>query len=171
MEIITIPLKGILSHQDSTGAKGMLEPGDVQRMTAGTGIIHSEFNGSKTDPVEFLQIWILPNKRNVIPKYDQKKFAFDEDGLTLIVSSEGENNSLDINQNSKLWIGKFGAEHQIKLPVTENAGIYIFVIEGNVQFENKAINRRDAIGVYHTIVFDFKVTAGSHILIIQVPMS
>src|SRR5437867_4067498 len=105
MEIITYPLEGALEHKDSMGTGSVISPGDVQRMSAGTGVTHSEFNHSRTDPVHLLQIWILPNRRGVTPSYEQKAFPVESKrgGLRLIVSADGREGSLRMHQDADVY--------------------------------------------------------------------
>ena len=109
MEIISIPLEGVLEHKDSMGNSSQIKKGEVQIMSAGTGIYHSEYNGSKTQPVKFLQIWILPKKLRVEPRYEQKEFALKANELKLVVSPDGRDGSLTINQDAFFSRGHFQA--------------------------------------------------------------
>src|SRR5215210_4341952 len=105
MEIVSIVMEGALAHRDSTGGDGVLRRGEVQRMSAGTGVVHSEFNGSQTEPVHFFQIWIMPGKRSLAPGYEQKMFPEDErrGKLKLLVAPGAENGALDINQDARVY--------------------------------------------------------------------
>jgi hypothetical protein len=170
MEIVSIPLEGKLAHQDSTGGKKTLEPGEVQRMTAGTGIVHSEFNALDDEPGKFLQIWIMPDKRNVTPKYDQKKFDFKDNQLTLVVSQDGRDGSLDLNQNANVWLGKFSEETQLDIPLPKDQGLYVFVIEGSAKTQDKELQKRDAEGIYDTDKVTITANANSYLLLMEVPM-
>ncbi len=120
MEIITVILEGALEHKDSLGSGSVIRPGDVQRMSAGTGIEHSEFNHSKTDPVHLLQIWILPERKGLPPSYEEKNFKPEEfrDKLRLIASSDGRNGSVTIHQDSDIYSAKLGSgkavQHELK---------------------------------------------------------
>ena len=111
MEIISYVLEGALAHKDSMGTDGVLRPGDVQRMSAGTGVVHSEFNGSKTEPVHFLQIWLIPNAKGIAPRYDQKTFSdADKRGrLRLVASPDAADGSLGINTDARVYAGVFDA--------------------------------------------------------------
>jgi redox-sensitive bicupin YhaK (pirin superfamily) len=170
MEIITIPLEGLLAHQDSTGGKQTLQPGEVQRMTAGTGIIHSEYNASPDEPVSLLQIWIMPEKRNAEPKYDQRKFDLKENKLTLVVSQDGKEDSLDINQNARIWLGKYNNSTDLELPIANNHGLFIFLINGSAKVGNQVLNRRDAIGISEEEKAKICIQPETYLLAMEVPM-
>ncbi|MFM8455488.1 MAG: pirin family protein, partial [Ignavibacteria bacterium] len=134
MEIISIPLIGSLAHSDSTGNEGIISTGDVQIMSAGSGIQHAEYNASETDPVNFLQLWIFPKERNISPRYDQLTCTKEQlrNQLYNIVSSTKKEGTLWINQDAELYLGEFDnateCRHNVK---SEHHGVYLFVIEGS----------------------------------------
>jgi redox-sensitive bicupin YhaK (pirin superfamily) len=173
MEIITIPIVGALEHSDSTGGHGVITAGEVQVMSAGTGLMHSEYNHSKTDAANTLQIWLFPKKMNIEPRYDQKSFLNDlkPNQLTTLVSPDKDGNALWINQDAIFSMGDFEAGQQftydIKIP---GNGAYIFLISGEISLDGSDLNKRDAIGVYDTSSFTVETKSPSRILIMEIPM-
>ncbi|HEC27869.1 MAG TPA: pirin family protein [Gammaproteobacteria bacterium] len=140
MEIITYVLSGKLEHKDSMGNTSIIYPGDVQRMSAGKGITHSEFNASKEHPVHFLQIWIQPDKQGINPSYEQKKVPSEErqHGLTLIASVDGAENSVTIRQDAKLYVAILQKEKQINYAICTDRKVYLHVATGSIML-NKII--------------------------------
>ncbi|MEP6747461.1 MAG: pirin family protein [Bacteroidota bacterium] len=173
MEIISIPLSGALAHKDSTGTSEVINTGDVQIMSAGSGISHSEFNASKTDPVNFLQVWLFPKQRDIKPRYDQKTFA--ETGRInqwqVVVSPDENDQAVWINQDAKFSFATIDAGKEL---VYKNAfhgnGIYFFVLDGRVIIADKELNKRDALGVSETDDVVVKATGKTSLLAIEVPM-
>lgn len=173
MEIVTIPLKGILAHKDSLGSEGKIEFGEVQIMSAGSGIQHSEFNGSLTDEVNLLQIWVFPKVRNIPPRYDQKRFDPEKghNKLQLLVSPEESAETMWINQDAYFSLGNFDAGKQVEYSIKHQGnGAYLFVIDGDVQVEGHVLKAKDAMGILDTNNFDFKAESKAKVLIIEVPM-
>lgn len=174
MEIISIPLQGSLAHSDSTGNEGIISTGDVQIMSAGSGIQHAEYNASETELVNFLQLWIFPKERNINPRYDQLTFSKQDvqNQLINIVSSEQKENTLWINQDAELYLGEFDISkdvvHTLK---SEHHGVYLFVIEGSVTIEDITLNKRDGMGIYDAQTVLMKVREQSKILLIEIPMN
>jgi redox-sensitive bicupin YhaK (pirin superfamily) len=171
MEIISIPLSGSLAHKDSTGNEKEIKTGEVQIMSAGSGIEHSEYNYSKTEEVNFLQIWILPKEKNIAPRYEQKDFseALKTNQMVTIVSPEKEG-ALWINQNSELSLGQFkkGASITHKLNYTGN-GIYAFLINGKMKVNDAVLNKRDAVGFFDLKEINIESLEDSKILLIEIP--
>ncbi len=175
MEIITIPLEGGLTHRDSMGNQATVKFGEVQVMSAGTGIQHSEMNASETDEAKTLQIWIFPEKDNVEPRYDQKSFDLEKshNSFTTVVTPRDKNggNALWIHQQAFMHLGLFDINttttYNLKIP--EN-GVYLFLIEGEIEINNETIRERDAYGIVEFDSFDIKTHKNSKILIIEVPM-
>ena len=173
MEIISIPLEGDLEHKDSMGNKGVIKQGDVQVMSAGTGIQHSEYNRNKDRQVKFLQIWIFPNKKNVTPRYDQ--MTFDVDGrknkLQQILSPTPDDEGVWIHQDAWFHMGKFDANHietyQLKKP---GNGIYVFVIDGDVTAGGQQLEKRDGLGVWDMDSLEITATTSAEFLIMEIPM-
>ena len=173
MEIISIPLHGALAHKDSTGSEGTVHTGEVQIMSAGTGLTHSEYNGLPDENVNFLQIWIFPKEKNIKPRYNQKKFdEADRKGKwQLLVSPRTEDNVLWINQDAFLSRIDMtaGTSANYDNHLSEN-GVYIFVIEGKVEINKQTLSKRDAIGISEADSFEIKATSDAEILAIEIPM-
>ncbi len=175
MEIITIMLEGALEHKDSMGNIGVIKPGEIQVMSAGTGIHHSEYNHSKDAPAKLLQIWIFPNERNIKPRYDQMKLELSErkNKWQKIVEPGPIENGLWIKQDAWFHIGQFdtGTETHYKIHRPDN-GVYIFMIEGSAIVEGQQLNPRDGLGISESeSVLSIKATSDSEILIMDLPMS
>jgi redox-sensitive bicupin YhaK (pirin superfamily) len=174
MEIITIPLEGALAHKDDMGNGTIIHEGDVQVMSAGTGILHSEFNANKDKDCKLLQIWVLPNKKEVEPRYDQ--ISFDKNKMQnnfLQILSPNENDyGVWIHQKAWFFLGEFdeGMKKNYNLNLKEN-GVYIFLISGKISISNQLLESRDAIGVWETNEFDIHVIEKSKILIMEIPMT
>ena len=173
MEIISIPLSGALNHKDSTGTDGTIETGDVQIMSAGSGIKHSEYNASKSDKVNFLQVWVIPKKENIKPRYDQKKFK-ESDRINqwqIVVSPDEKDGAVWINQDAQFARLTLEAGNDIKYePKFKGNGVYIFLLDGQVQTDGKTLGKRDAIGIYETDEITIKAVQPSELLAIEVPM-
>ncbi len=175
MEIISIPLKGALSHKDNMGNKRAIEVGEVQVMSAGTGLTHSEFNDSKTEDVNFLQLWILPEETDVKPNYEQRKFSFDERTNVLITvvapKDKLQGQALPISQQAYIYRSHLESGNSIDLTVKSSQnGFYIFVAEGNVGVAESILTSRDAIGVWETEILTISANKYSEVIIIEVPM-
>ena len=173
MEIITIPLKGALEHKDSTGGQGVIKQYDVQLMSAGSGIEHSEFNHNKNEDVNLLQIWVFPKVRNIEPRYDQKTFLPSEriNKLQYVVAPDVDG-ALKPNQDTWFSLGNYDADQTINYKMHgQQSGIYVFVIEGAVTIGDTILDRRDAIAISGTDSVDIQTSAGTEILIIEVPMA
>jgi hypothetical protein len=174
MEIVTIPLRGALEHRDSMGNIGVIKPNEIQAMSAGSGLMHSEYNHSKTEEVNLLQIWVFPKERNIKPRYDQKVFTEeDKTGkFKTIVAPERSDDVMWINQDAYFSIGKLKAGTKTEYTIRHKGnGAYVFVIEGNALIAEKELNKRDAIGVWDTDKFSVDVKADAEILVIEVPMN
>lgn len=147
MEIVTIVLQGALEHKDSTGGQGLIKAGQMQRMSAGKGIQHSEFNASQTDPVHFLQIWVMPKERDLTSDYEQKEFAsvLNPNQFSLIVAPEKNESALFIHQDVRFYLGRLeqGSKAELALSSPKN-GIYAFLIEGEVQLDGGTLGPGDA---------------------------
>jgi len=174
MEIVTIPLEGGLEHQDNMGNKGVINVGDVQIMSAGTGVYHSEYNASKTAAAKTLQIWLFPKERNVTPRYDQKSFTneFKLNELTTLVSPDRREGNLWLHQDAIFSMGTFEAGKSLNYIVkTQGNGAYVFLLDGRAKINGIQLNKRDAMGVYDTSSFTIETEEESRYLIIDVPMS
>lgn len=174
MEIVSIPLEGVLSHQDSMGTSRDIQTGDVQIMSAGTGVTHSEFNGSKENPVKFLQIWVIPNERQLTPSYDQKSYA-DVDRknkfATVVSPNKADSHAVFIHQDAYFNLADLDAGISTNYALHgQSNGVYIFVLEGSLQIAGEVINRRDAIGIWEIEDIDVQATSDAKVLLIEVPM-
>ena len=173
MEIITIPLSGQLEHKDSMGNTGIISKGEVQVMSAGTGIQHSEKNKNHNEPLKLLQIWIFPNKRNVAPRYDQKAFDLEEakNNLLTIVSPMGDKEGLNIHQNAWFSLGKLDKDFITKYQLKDkNNGVYAFVIDGDIIINGEKLNRRDALGLVDAGELEIKAETEAEVLLMEIPM-
>ncbi|WP_321435749.1 pirin family protein [uncultured Bacteroides sp.] len=173
MEIITIPLYGDLEHKDSMGNHGVITTGEIQVMSAGTGIFHSEFNKNKDKEVGLLQIWVLPNKKNVTPRYDQITLADIQkpDEFYQILSPNSEDQGVWIYQNAWFHLGDlsevWNGTYQLK---DKKNGVYFFVIEGKVTVAGQELNRRDGLGVSEAESIEITTSAKTKLLVMEVPM-
>jgi redox-sensitive bicupin YhaK (pirin superfamily) len=175
MEIITIPLEGDLEHKDSMGNSSVIRYGDVQVMSAGTGIQHSEFNPNKDKPLKLLQIWVFPNKRNVSPRYDQITLNMNErhNKLQQILSPSPEDEGVWIHQDAWFHLGKFDKDLTAEYEIKKNGnGVYAFVIRGAAKIEGELLNERDGLGIWETDSLSIQsVQEGTEILLMEVPMA
>lgn len=173
MEIITIPISDALEHKDSMGNIGVIHQGEVQVMSAGTGIQHSEYNHSATEAANTLQIWVFPKTRNIQPRYDQRDFKdqFKLNQFTTLVSGDKNVDALWINQDATFSQGDFEAGNSTTydLKLVGN-GVYVFVLDGSVKIGNQLLNKKDALGVYDTSSITIDNQTNSRILILEVPM-
>ena len=175
MEIISIPLKGSLEHGDNTGGHGIIKSGEVQIMSAGSGIAHSEKNASKTEAVNFLQIWVFPKEKNITPRYDQKEFKSSEriNKLQTVISPEKENiSSLWINQDAWFHLGNLKKGFTIDYALKKNGnGVYAFIIGGEVTINGQKLNKRDGLGVWETDKISISADTDTEVLLMEVPMN
>ena len=174
MEIISIPLEGELEHGDDTGTIAVIKKGDVQIMSAGTGIIHSEKNKNSDKQVKFLQIWVSPNEKNVKPRYEQKTFS-DEDKhntLATVVSPMGKNEGVNIHQNAWFSLGNLDKDMVLTYTLKgKGNGVYAFVLKGNATINDIVLSRRDGLGITETHMLTIKADSQAEILIMEIPMS
>lgn len=174
MEIITIPLEGALEHKDSMGYGGVISPGEVQVMSAGKGILHSEFNALKDKPVNLFQIWVFPDKKNVEPRYQQKKLDFFDEKNILheIVSPAPSDYGLWIHQKAWFSIGTFDKGTEVKYNIkSPNNGVFAMVIEGRFDLSGTVLDRRDGIGISESDSIQLAALSdNARILLIDVPM-
>ncbi len=173
MEIVTIPLEGALEHKDSTGGHGVIKKYDVQVMSAGSGIKHSEFNHSKTEDANTLQIWVLPAKMNITPRYDQKTYLPEgrQDKFQTVVAPD-DANALSLNQDTWFSLGNFskGFETGYQLH-KEGNGVYAFLLSGDATVAETKMEHRDGLGISGTPSFQIKANENSELLLIEVPMN
>ncbi len=174
MEIITIPLEGALEHQDSMKNTAVIEHGDVQVMSAGTGIFHSEYNKNKDRKVRLLQIWVFPNKKNVAPRYDQMTLKMEDrhNRLQQVVSPNPDDEGVWIHQNAWFHLGKFdkGVDtvYSVKRP---GNGVYAFILNGDVRINDQVLSGRDGLGVWNTDSITVKAESNAEFLLMDVPMT
>ena len=176
MEIITIPLEGGLKHQDSMGNEGVIRFGEVQVMSAGSGVEHSEMNASQKEEAKTLQLWVFPDTENVTPRYDQKSFDIENQINTFvnIVSPNDQNdgNALWVYQKTFFHLGIFDSNTSVtyKVRIPKN-GVYLFLIEGEIEINDQVLKARDAMGITDFDAFDIKINTKSKILLVEVPMN
>jgi len=174
MEIISIPMEGDLEHKDSLGNTTVIKQGDIQVMSAGTGVQHSEKNSNRDRKVKFLQIWIIPKAPNLAPKYDQ--ITLNKDDLQIrfqqILSPNPEDEGVWIYQNAWCYMGEFHGKKEFVYKLNNAAnGVYIFILEGSCAVNDQLLQRRDGYGLWETQVINFSVSDYSKILLIEIPMS
>lgn len=173
MEIVTIPFSGALQHKDSTGGQGVIKAGDVQIMSAGSGVQHSEANASATEPVTLFQIWVFPKERNITPRYDQRTFDVTErvNKWQTVVSPVEADNALWINQNAKFSLTKLEAGKSVTYTNGfANNGVFLVNINGNATVADIALGKRDAVGISEAESFTVTATEDTALLAIEVPM-
>jgi redox-sensitive bicupin YhaK (pirin superfamily) len=171
MEIISYVLDGELAHKDSTGTSSTIRPGDVQRMSAGRGVMHSEFNGSHERPVHFLQIWILPNVTGIAPEYEEKRFdAADKRGrLRLIASPDGSDGSVLIHQDARVHAGLFDADERATLRVGGGRRIYVHVARGTVTANGEVLEAGDAMQLTGEPRLELSSGRAAEVLVFDLP--
>lgn len=173
MEIISIPLEGDLEHKDSMGNTTVIKQGDVQVMSAGTGIYHSEYNKNADQPVKFLQIWVFPNERDVEPRYDQITLEQDKlhNELYQILSPHADDEGVWVHQDAWFHLGQLdaGLEKEYRMKADGN-GLYVFVLEGDVTVGEQALHRRDGYGIWETDAVTIKADSDARVLLMDVPM-
>ncbi len=174
MEIVTIPFTGALKHKDSTGGEGIIQAGDIQIMSAGTGVQHSEANASATEPVTLFQVWIFPKERNIKPRYDQKTFDVTEreNKWQTVVSPIDAHNALWINQDAKFSLTNLQSGKEITYSnAFKNNGVFLVVINGTVEVDGNQLNKRDALGISEAENFTVKASVDAELLAIEIPMN
>lgn len=173
MEIISIPLTGSLQHKDSMGNQHVIEAGEVQIMSAGTGITHSEYNHSTTQTVSFLQIWVLPKKLDIEPRYEQKRFDVTQrkNKFQIIVSPNGMQGSLSINQDAYFSVIEFIEDLSKDYELyREGNGVYLFVITGSVNVNGTCLTERDGVEVTEISNLQLKGQKGAQLLCMEIPL-
>jgi redox-sensitive bicupin YhaK (pirin superfamily) len=172
MEIITIPLTGSIQHEDSMGFSEVIRAGEVQVMSAGTGIYHSEYNPSANETLNLFQIWIFPNQKQVTPRYAQRKYELQNGVFTALVGPEQSGLKTWIHQEAWLSMGLFEPNSTISYALQNpNSGAYIMLIEGAIQIGEQILNEKDAIGISDTAQIEIKMLQFAKILVIEVPMN
>lgn len=173
MEIITIVIKGALEHRDSEGNHGIIHAGEIQYMSAGTGIYHSE-HATDAEDTELFQIWIYPNKHGYSPRYEQRDFSslITERGWHTLVSEDGRDHSIQIRQNAQILIASLDAAEKIETPTVEkDRGILLFVIEGQITIDGTELNRRDEIQITQEGTYTIEALQNSQMLLFDIPIS
>ena len=174
MEIITIPLEGDLEHKDSMGNVGAINEGEIQVMSAGSGVQHSEYNKNPDKPISLLQLWVMPNAHNVAPRYDQKSVRElkKNNAFYQVLSPNADDDGMWIHQDAWFHLGDFdqttATEYQIK---KHGNGVYVFVIDGSFTVADKVLKKRDALGVWEADKISFVAQPHSKVLLVEVPMS
>lgn len=174
MEIITIPLEGDLEHQDSMGNSAVIKNGDIQVMSAGTGVTHSEKNKNHHSPVKLLQIWIFPKEKNVTPRYDQLTLKIEDrhNQLQQVLSPNADDKGVWIHQDAWFHLGKFDKDIETSYQFKkEGNGLYVFVINGEITVDNQALSSRDGFGVWDKNKVEIKANSEAEFLLMEVPMS
>ena len=171
MEIISYVLDGELAHKDSTGTSSTIRPGDVQRMSAGRGVLHSEFNGSHERPVHFLQIWILPDVTGIPPEHEEKRFGADEKRgrLRLIASPHGDDGSLRIHQDARVYAGLFDGAERAALEVAPGRRVYLHVARGNIIANGASLAAGDALKLTGVTTLRLTDGVGAEVLAFDLP--
>ena len=173
MEIISIPLEGDLEHKDSIGNAAVIKEGDVQAMSAGTGVFHSEYNKNNDREVKFLQIWVYPRERNVTPRYDQVTIKDLEkpNELYQVLSPNKDDDGVWVHQDAWIHIGTFDKPTEVSYEVKKPGnGVYAFVLDGDAEIADHPMSTRDAVGVWDTENFTLKAQKGTRVLLMEVPM-
>lgn len=167
MEIFSYVLEGELEHQDSLGTGSVIRPGDVQLMSAGTGVSHSEYNHSAADPVHFLQIWIVPDRRGAQPRYQQQHFdeASKRGQLRLIISPDGDAGSLQVRQNARVYAGLFDGDEQARLTLDEDRYAYVHVARGSVELNGVQLQQGDGVRLRDTRELTLSHGEGAEVLV------
>jgi redox-sensitive bicupin YhaK (pirin superfamily) len=174
MEIVTIPLTGAVKHKDSTGGAGVIKAGDVQIMSAGSGVQHSEANASATEPLTLFQIWVFPKKVNITPRYDQRSFDINErvNKWQVVVSPKEEDDALWINQDARFSLSSLEAGKSVTYTNGfKGNGVFLVVIKGTVQVGEKVLGKRDAIGISDSDSFNITASEDADLLAVEVPMN
>jgi quercetin 2,3-dioxygenase len=174
MEIVSILLEGELAHKDSTGNEGIIKKGDVQIMSAGTGLRHSEYNASADKTAKFLQIWVFPKVKNIKPAYDQKSYDATEriNRWQVVVSPDKAENGLNINQDARFSMVNLEPGKSIGYQMKwKNSGLYLFVIEGEIKTGDEVLGKRDAIGISDINDINIEAIGDTQLLAIEIPLN
>lgn len=175
MEIVSIPLSGALKHKDSEGNETVIQPSEVQLMSAGTGVFHSEYNNSNNEPVSLLQIWVKPEKLGIQPRYDQKKFELEDRRnkfQTVVSPLDKDGEGIKINQQAYFSLIDLDRNKNAGYTINElGHGTYIFVVDGEIAVGDETLQTRDAIGIENTQSIPISAKKDSQVLLIEVPMA
>jgi redox-sensitive bicupin YhaK (pirin superfamily) len=173
MEIITIPLTGSIRHKDSLGNEFVIKSGEIQRMSAGSGIVHSEYSDSKDEISNLLQIWVFPKIKDIDPRYGQKTFEISgrKDIFQLIISPDGRDGSIEVNQDAFFSLSNLGQGKSLKYQVNiKGNGLYLFVISGSIEVLEETLNSRDGMGISEVSEISIKAKKDSEILVMEIPL-
>jgi redox-sensitive bicupin YhaK (pirin superfamily) len=176
MEIISIPLEGVIMHRDSMGHEEGIKPGEIQVMSAGTGITHSEFNGSSTNDLKFLQLWIIPEHANVTPRYEQAHIEpLTPNEIKTVIGPQGAGTPLWINQQAWLSLARISNNGVVTYTrQRSDSGVFLFVTDGGVEVagstESVSLSMRDGLGIMDENVLTFTSNADAHVIVIEVPL-
>jgi quercetin 2,3-dioxygenase len=173
MEIVTIPITGSLAHKDSMGHEEIITTNEIQVMSAGTGITHSEYNASDSEAVNLLQIWVFPREHNVTPRYNQKIFDpfLMKNNIFTVVSPDKNDDTLWLNQDAYFSLTDLDKGKNIEYKINKKGnGVYVFAIEGKIQVEDETLDKRDGMGLEEINSFNVKADENSKILFIEIPM-
>ena len=172
MEILSYVLDGALEHKDNTGTSSVIRPGEIQRMTAGRGVLHSEYNHSKDDPVHFLQIWIHPDQNGLEPGYEQK--AFDADGaankLQLIASPEGTGSAVKIHQDARLYVSRLDADKSVTFSPENNRRLWVQVARGEISVNDESLREGDGAAVVNEADLTITALQDAEVLLFDLPL-
>ena len=174
MEIISIPLSGDLEHKDNMGNEAVIKQGEIQVMSAGTGVFHSEYNANKDKEVKFLQIWVFPNQKDVTPRYDQIPIndLAKNNEFYQVLSPDENDQGVWIHQDAWFHIGEFDQETSTTYNLKRNGnGVYAFILQGSAQIDGQELAERDGFGIWDTNSFNVKANPGTKILLMDVPMA
>ncbi|HEX4951706.1 MAG TPA: pirin family protein [Blastocatellia bacterium] len=171
MEIVTYVLQGALAHQDSMGGKGLIRPGEVQRMTAGTGVAHSEFNASETDVTKLLQMWVLPERAGLTPSYEQKQFTAEERTGKLLPIASGQDypGAVKVHQDVTFYVSRLQASDTVAHSFTGTRRVFLYVIEGAVKINGEPFNAGDQARLVNEPSLALEATTDSEIILIDLP--
>lgn len=170
MEIITIPLKGTLAHKDSTGQEGTLTPGVVQVMSAGKGVLHSEYNGSNSEELNLFQIWIEPHTLNVEPRYAERQIPLKKNELNLLVSGNEDDDALFIYQDAKIYRSTCTAGTKLTYTLPTMQGLFLIVVSGSMNIAGKELQERDSIEITELRDVELHATSDADFVLIEVPV-
>ncbi len=173
MEIISIPLEGDLEHRDSMGNTAVIKKGDIQIMSAGTGVYHSEYNKNRDQSVKFLQIWMFPKLRNVKPRYDQITLDWGQSPSEWkqILSPDPDDEGVWVHQDAWFYMGRFdkGVSFEYSFQQPGN-GVYLFLLEGGIEINGEKLGKRDAIGIWNSNTISWTVHEPAQLLLMEIPM-
>lgn len=168
MEIVTYVIDGVLAHKDSLGNGTNITPGEIQRMSAGTGIRHSEYNASDKE-THLLQIWIMPEKEGIQPSYGQKRFDIGGQGLTLLVSKNGDEGSVTINQEASIYAGRWTAGKEIKFKMASERKAWVQVVRGDLLVNDQQLHVSDGLGISEVQDLNLKAQSDCEFLLFDLP--